>query len=79
MTTLNSPRYLEFKKAQAEALVGKRIEIPVHYDMWMRGARFGTVTTVSKDGSFIRVQMEHHQVQRRLKVWRADFDYIKIL
>jgi hypothetical protein len=26
--------------------VGKRVEIPVYTDMWMRGARFGTITRV---------------------------------
>lgn len=40
--------YVDDKAAQAKNLVGKRIEIPVHYDMWMRGARFGVVTKSGK-------------------------------
>lgn len=37
---------VEAGMAQARQLLGKRIEIPVHYDMWMRGARFGQVTAI---------------------------------
>lgn len=71
--------YIEDKLAQAKDLLGKRIEIPVHYDMWMRGARFGTVTSIGKDGECIRVALDHPQARRRLKVWRADYDYVKVL
>ncbi len=69
--------YLEDKSAQARALVGKRIEIPAHYDMWMRGARYGQVTRVGKDGAFVYVRLDHPQAKRSLKVWRIDFDYIR--
>jgi hypothetical protein len=71
--------YLEDKVAQARDLVGKRIEIPVHYDMWMRGARFGRVTKIGKDGAFVYVQLDHPQAKRSLKVHRLDFDYVKVL
>lgn len=71
--------YLETKQEQARGLLGKRVEIPVHYDMWMRGARFGKVSSIGKDGEFVRVQMDHPQVKRRVRVWRLDFDYIKVL
>jgi hypothetical protein len=64
---------------QARELLGKRIEIPVHYDMWMRGARFGQVTRIGKDGAFVYVKMDHPQVRRRLKLWRIDYDYAKIV
>lgn len=70
---------IEQGQAKAYAMLGKRIEIPVHYDMWMRGARFGTVTRVGKDGAFVYVRMEHAQVKRSLKLWRIDYDYAKIL
>lgn len=59
-------------------LVGKRVEIPVHYDMWMRGARFGTVTSVGKDCAFVRVKLDMLP-HKRLKVWRIDLPYIKVL
>lgn len=65
--------------AEARALVGKRIEIPVHYDLWMRGARFGKVTRVGKDGAWVWVRMEHPQVKCAKKVWSTDFRYIKIM
>ena len=71
--------YLEDKQAQARALLNKRVEIPVHYDYWMRGARFGVVSSVGKDGEFVRVKLDHPQVKRPLKVWRIDFDYMRVL
>ena len=69
--------------AQARALVGKRVEIPVHYDVWMRGARFGTVTGWSKGkpgySAYVRVTMDHPQVRRAVRVHALDFDYMRIL
>lgn len=64
-------------------MIGSRIEIPVHYDLWMQGARFGTVTQFryGKDGQsdYVYVKMDNPQVKRRLKLWRHDWDYAKIL
>mgnify|MGYP003512559786 CR=1 FL=1 len=71
--------YIEIKHDQARSLLGKRIEIPVHYNMWMHGARTGKVSSVGPDGKFVRVHMDHPQVKRRVHVWRIDFDYIKRL
>ena len=62
---------------QARALVGKRVEIPVHYDMWMRGARFGVVTSHSVKLRCVRVKLDHPQARRLLRVWYADMDYMK--
>ena len=71
--------YEHAKAAQARAMLGKRVEIPVHYDMWMRGARCGTVTRIGKDAAFVYVKMDHPQAKRRVKLWRIDFDYAKVL
>jgi hypothetical protein len=59
-------------------MVGKRVEIPVHFDLWMRGARTGTVCWVWNDGS-LAVRMDHRQVRRRLKVPYDDVQYMKVL
>ncbi len=64
---------------KAKALLGQRVEIPVHYDLWMRGARFGVVSSIGKDGEFVRVKLDHPQVRNRLKVWRIDYDYMRRL
>jgi hypothetical protein len=75
-------------REDAKSLIGKRIEIPVHYDMWMRGARFGTIKALrfvpGHDSehvgtAYLSVEMDHPQVKRRLKLWRTDWDYIKVL
>lgn len=72
---------------QARELVGARIEIPVHYDLWMRGARYGTVVGLAweRNGAgekivkAIRVKMDHPQVKRLARVWRIDFDCINVI
>ena len=64
-------------------LIGKRIEIPGHYDAWMRGARFGKVTAF-RHGSpgqsdYLLIKMDHPGIKKRLKLWRLDWSYIKII
>jgi hypothetical protein len=64
------------------ALVGRRIEIPVYYDYWMRGARFGVVTSFRSDtagrSAFIRVKLDDAP-RVRLKVWAMDWESCKLL
>ena len=50
----------------AAALRGKRVEIPVHYDLWMRGARFGTVVGQSVIMRCVYVRMDNPNVLSRL-------------
>lgn len=64
-------------------LIGKRVEIPVHYDMWMRGARFGVVTAYRKPkpngySDCVLIKLDHPQAKRRLKVWRLDWPYMRV-
>jgi hypothetical protein len=54
-----------------------RIEIPVHYDLWMQGATTGKITSTLKDGSWM-VKMDHPQVKRRLRIPPADQEYCKV-
>ena len=71
------------KVTDTSGLVGKRIEIPVHYDLWMQGARFGTVTGfragAAGESDYVLVRMDHEQVRNQVKLWRLDWDYIRIL
>lgn len=64
-------------------LLGKRIEIPVHYDLWMRGARFGEVRSYHQGSegrsAYIKVKLDHPQVRKQLKVWALDWDYCKVI
>lgn len=71
--------YFETSTAIAKSMVGKRVEIPVHYDAWARGARYGVVSSVAADGDFIRIKMDHPQIKRRVKVWRLDFNHVKLI
>lgn len=67
----------------SQALVGSRVEIPVHYDLWMRGARHGEVTAFrhGKNGQsdYLLVQMDHPQVKKRLKLWAIDWPYARFI
>jgi hypothetical protein len=66
-----------------ENWIGKRVEIPVHYDMWMRGARFGQVTGFRRgkagQSDFIYVKLDHPQAKRSLKIWRPDWEYMRLV
>ncbi len=63
--------------------VGDRIEIPVHYDMWMRGARFGVVTARRNGGDgtsgYFLLKLDRTPAGRRLKLWDHDVPYAKII
>jgi len=63
----------------AKHIVGRRIEIPVHYDLWMRGARTGVVRSVIHANGGIRVKMDNENVKRLARIWRIDLSYIKVL
>lgn len=67
----------------AQDLIGKRIEIPVHYDLWRQGARFGKVTAFrhgeAGQSDYVLVKMDYPQVKRSLKLWKLDWDYAKVV
>lgn len=62
---------------------GQRVEVPVHYDAWIRGARFGTVTGFrqSKPGysAFYFVRLDHPAYRNSLKLWEHDVPYCKVM
>ena len=64
------------------AYIGKCIQIPVHYDMWMRGARYGVVTAFrhGKAGysDCLIVKLDKLPA-KRLRVWRLDWPYIELI
>lgn len=66
-----------------KALIGKRVEIPVHYDTWMRGARFGKVvgrrrSKLPGHSDCLLVRMDHPGIKRCVKVWSIDCEYLKV-
>jgi hypothetical protein len=62
--------------------IGQRIEIPTHYDMWMRGARFGVVTSIVRnipglsDCAYIKLDARPN---KRLRLWRVDWEYARAI
>lgn len=65
-----------------QTMIGRRIEIPVHYDMWARGARFGEITSFRRgkpgQSDYVTVKLDHAQVKRRVKLWRIDWKYARV-
>lgn len=61
--------------------VGRRIEIPAYCDLWMRGARFGTVHSVKDCGDRIlaKVRMDHPQARAMAIVNLLDCRLIRII
>lgn len=69
--------------------VGKRVEIPAYCDLWMQGARFGTVERVRLgSGNYVQagdprgadrfgVRMDHPQVKRLVWVIADDCRYVR--
>ena len=68
--------------------VGKRVEIPAYADLWMRGARFGTVERfIEGKGNYVQagdprgadifvIRLEHPQVKRLARFIADDCKYI---
>lgn len=66
---------------QASELIGKRIEIPVHYDKWMQGAKYGRVIALKNSfggGEYLLVEMDNIKAGY-VKIWRSNWDYIRTL
>ena len=68
--------------------VGKRVEIPAYADLWMRGARFGTIERVKigshnyvqpgdiRGADIFIVRMDHPQVKKLARFIADDCCYI---
>jgi hypothetical protein len=68
--------------------VGKRVQIPAYTDLWMRGARFGTVERVivgtgnyvqahdPRGATLFAVRMDHPQVRRLARVIADDCTFL---
>lgn len=55
----------------------QRIEIPVHFDQWMQGARFGTI--VSEAPNQLKIRMDHPGIKRLLTIRGDDLNLCKYL
>lgn len=65
------------KWSRKAPLIGERVEIGAHLDLWMRGARFGVIEWQSikhKPGELLRikVRMDHPQVRRLVNLAMSD-------
>ena len=64
--------------------VGRRVQIPAYTDLWMRGARFGTIARFiegkgryldpfdPRGASLYVVKMDHSQVKRNIRFIAQD-------
>lgn len=53
---------------------GDRVELSPHMDLWMQGARYGTVRRVQDTGTAIHylIRMDHKQVRRLIRLTAGD-------
>ena len=65
-------------KLMRDQLLGRRVEIAPRYDLWMRGARYGTVRRVYYRGDVVHVaiKMDHPQVRRHARMPVSDITHI---
>jgi hypothetical protein len=56
-------------------MVGKRVELHPGMDLWMRGARYGTIHSVSRDGTY-KLRMDNPHVRRLVRVRPEDVTVI---
>jgi len=47
-------------------IIDKHFEIPCHYDLWMQGAQYGTVTKVVGGTAYLR--MDNKVVKKLVKI-----------
>lgn len=76
------------KGTKTHPSVGKRVQIPAYTDLWMRGARFGTIERViERSNNYVQakdprgadifvVRMDHPQVRRPARVIADDCTFI---
>jgi hypothetical protein len=69
--------------------VGKRVQIPAYADLWMRGARFGTVERVIKgSGNYVAardprgadifvIRLDHPQVKKLARFIADDCTFVE--
>lgn len=78
-----SAAWMPVRFEDMETFIGKRVEIPVHYNLWMCGARFGTVTGRRRGSNghsaYLTVKMDHPQVRRCVKLWALDVEYARVI
>lgn len=59
----------------AHYMVGKRVELHPGTDLWMRGARYGTIHSVSRDGVY-KIRMDNRRVRRLVRMRPEDVTVI---
>lgn len=63
--------------------LGKRVEIPMHYDRWALGDRYGEITAYRTRGAgasdYFLVKMDRDPRGKRVKVWRMDWPYMRVI
>ena len=72
--------YYDATRDLMQPLVGKRIEIPNHYNYWVCGMRYGLVTGWRRGqrakSAYLMVKMEDGEV---LKIWKSEVEHCRVL
>lgn len=65
-------------KRKVAPLGATHIEIPVHFDLWMQGARTGWISDTLADGTWL-VRMDNPRVKKLVRIGKDDQHYCKVL
>ena len=57
----------EMEARQANPLIGKRVEIPVHTDAWMRGDRYGEITSAKGDRIVVKLDKSERKIEMHVQ------------
>lgn len=57
---------------EQDALCGCRVELSPACDLWMQGARFGSIVAVDRQSKLVRLRMDHPQV-KKLQAVRSEY------
>ena len=55
--------------------VGDTVEIPCHYDLWMKGARFGKVTKITDTQIIVKLDL----VKKLARIALEDKEFFRVL
>ena len=48
-------------------MLGKRVEIPVHTDAWMRGDRYGEITSAKGDRIVVKLDKSERKIEMHVQ------------
>jgi hypothetical protein len=58
-------------------VIGRRVELKPHLDLWMRGARFGTIEHWEYSLRMLYIRLDHPHIKNLVRLHRDDVIFLK--